>query len=182
MQAASAWTGCRSSTACGQCVAAQAILKRQLHAHASAACILGDGLLVAALQHHVRGHIRKNEAEALAAWSHIEAQHVTKRLRTRPGATHDRQVASSENVARPAPRIASRHGPKTVDPATAAHGHAVLAPAPAPDRVRHGGARTVGTGLQAQDAATALTALGAPSRTRTRTARCERTLHTRESL
>ena len=48
-------------------LAAQAILNDPLHAHTSAACILGDKLLIAALQHYVRGDIRKTEtSEAVA--------------------------------------------------------------------------------------------------------------------
>jgi hypothetical protein len=108
MQAGSAWTGCGSYTACGQCVAAQAILKRQLHAHVSAACVLGDGLLVAALQHHVRGHIRKTEAEASAAGEphrsttrNEEAAHATRRDSRSPSRVQRKRRASRSPDRRP---------------------------------------------------------------------------------
>ena len=193
MHAGSTWRECGSYAACGQCVAAQAILKGELPTHASAACILGDGLLVAALQHHVRGHIRKSEAEATAGGEphrsttrNEEAAHTTR---------HDSRPPSRAQRKRRASR-AGRHDPKTAGPATAAHDHAALtiterrltvtllagARAPASDRVRHEGARTVpGTGPQARGVATALVALGAPSRTRTRIARGEHALPTGES-
>ena len=113
MQAGSTWTECGSYAACGQCVAAQAILKGQLHAHASAACILGDGLLVAALQHHVRGHIRKSETEATAGGEphrsttrNEEAAHTTR---------HDSRSPSRVQRKRRASRSPDRRPPRSQD-------------------------------------------------------------------
>ena len=52
------------------------LLNDPLHAHTSAACILGDKLLIAALQHYVRGEIRKTETGEPAA---LEETYVDKR-------------------------------------------------------------------------------------------------------
>jgi hypothetical protein len=84
MQAGSMWTSCGSYAACVQCAGAQAILNDPLHAHTSAACILGDKLLIAALQHYVRGDIRKNETGEPAArntgnQARPDEAHATKR-------------------------------------------------------------------------------------------------------
>ena len=53
----SIWRKCGQYTACDQCTAAQEILQAPLPRHAPTACILGDELLVGALQFHVRGYI-----------------------------------------------------------------------------------------------------------------------------
>ena len=78
------WTSCGSYAACVQCAGAQAILNDPLQAHTSAACILGDELLIAALQHYVRGDIRKTETGEPAArkagdQARPEETHTTKR-------------------------------------------------------------------------------------------------------
>ena len=84
MQAGSMWTTCGSYVACVQCAGAQAILNDPLQAHTSAACILGDGLLIAALRHYVRGDFRKTETGEPAArkagdQARPEETHTTKR-------------------------------------------------------------------------------------------------------
>ena len=121
MHAGSSWRKCGSYTACEQCAETQAIMKDQLPAHVPTACILGEVLLVAALQHHVRGHIRESEAEGTADGEphrstarEEEAARSNKRdSRSPSGAQRKRRPSRSPDRKQPRSQD-SRHGGVTI--------------------------------------------------------------------